>query len=248
MAKLKNDSICSKTKSRAQDRSIGKVGYRPIRSYLAMALGETVLLIVLLTYLSRTFIALSLIGLWAAHLLSMWRKLRFEVTFLYTVKTGGHDWWTPVTQEIILGAIPLDHHLLHLRENRVTHLITLLEPFEQRPGLVTPLSETRLLQHGIKRTTIPTQDFSPVEATHIANCVGLLHDQSKAGNKTYVHCKAGRGRSATIVVAYLLRHGIDGQIFSSAREAYAYLKKIRPQINLNDGQIAALEEYKRLYF
>ncbi len=61
----------------------------------------------------------------------------------------------------------------------------------------------------------------------------------------YVHCKAGRGRSATIVVAYLLKYGTEGQTFKNFDEAYGFVKKIRPQINLNKNQQSTILEYWR---
>jgi protein-tyrosine phosphatase len=61
--------------------------------------------------------------------------------------------------------------------------------------------------------------------------------------KVYVHCKAGRGRSATIVVAYLWKYGNGGQKFNTMKETYAFVKSLRPQINLNEGQMRALDAY-----
>lgn len=46
------------------------------------------------------------------------------------------------------------------------------------------------------------------------------------GESVYVHCKAGRGRSTTIVLCYLcMYHGL------TPHEAHLFIKKLRPQIS-----------------
>ena len=54
---------------------------------------------------------------------------------------------------------------------------------------------------------------------------------------TYVHCKAGRGRSTTLVLCYLIR-----QMQMSPEEAYAFVQAKRPQVCLAEGQWAAVRE------
>ena len=49
---------------------------------------------------------------------------------------------------------------------------------------------------------------------------------AKQGGKVYVHCKAGRGRSATVVMGYLMkRYDLTPQ------EAQQRLVKVRPHVN-----------------
>lgn len=52
----------------------------------------------------------------------------------------------------------------------------------------------------------------------------------------YVHCALGHGRSATVVAAYLL----TTKQVTSVEEAIAFLKNIRPRVNLNATQKAKL--------
>lgn len=54
---------------------------------------------------------------------------------------------------------------------------------------------------------------------------------------TYVHCKAGRGRSTTLVICYLIR-----QMRMSPEDAYAFVRTKRPQVGLAEGQWAAVRE------
>ena len=46
------------------------------------------------------------------------------------------------------------------------------------------------------------------------------------GGKTYVHCKAGRGRSTTLVLCYLIKY--CGQV---PEQAYMFVREKRPQVD-----------------
>lgn len=61
------------------------------------------------------------------------------------------------------------------------------------------------------------------------------------GRTTYVHCKAGRGRSTTIVICYLVQHK-----HMTPDAAYDYVKSIRPRVLLASTQFQAVHEYHRL--
>lgn len=56
-----------------------------------------------------------------------------------------------------------------------------------------------------------------------------------------MHCKAGRGRSTTLVICYLVR-----QMRMSPEEAYAFVRTKRPQVCLAEGQWAAVREVRAL--
>ena len=62
-------------------------------------------------------------------------------------------------------------------------------------------------------------------------------EHAQRGELTYVHCKAGRGRSTTLVLCYLMR-----QMRMSPEEAYAFVQAKRPQVCLAEGQWAAVRE------
>ena len=56
--------------------------------------------------------------------------------------------------------------------------------------------------------------------------------------RVYVHCKAGRGRSASLVVAYLmLEHDW------SLAKAFSVVRKSRPCIHFNRNQRAAVQRF-----
>ena len=58
-----------------------------------------------------------------------------------------------------------------------------------------------------------------------------MKEQEGAGKTVYVHCKAGKGRSASVVMCYLCqKHNV------SPEEAFKMLKEKRPQIDLGAKQ------------
>ncbi len=57
-----------------------------------------------------------------------------------------------------------------------------------------------------------------------------------------MHCKAGRGRSTTLVLCYLV-----AQMHMAPADAYAFVRAKRPQICLAEGQWAAVREVRRTF-
>ena len=85
---------------------------------------------------------------------------------------------------------------------------------------------------------LPAPDFEPVPFHAIKEGVSFLYRRLHAGKNVYIHCKAGRGRSVTIVIAYLMQYH---QL--SYEEAYLKVLRARRQINLNHSQQAAVIGY-----
>ncbi|GFY92713.1 phosphotyrosine protein phosphatases superfamily protein [Actinidia rufa] len=65
-----------------------------------------------------------------------------------------------------------------------------------------------------------------------------IEKNASCGKTTYVHCKAGRGRSTTIVLCYLVEHK---QMTPDA--AYEYVRSIRPRVQLASSQWQAVQDY-----
>lgn len=69
--------------------------------------------------------------------------------------------------------------------------------------------------------------------------MAFVHDQvDRQHNTTYVHCKAGRGRSTVIVVAFCMQH--RGM---SLDEAIAFVRSKRPHVSLHPKQRRILTEF-----
>jgi protein-tyrosine phosphatase len=213
-----------------------------------------------LTSIAMTFISVPIIAIVAGTIISAVmiveiirknKKLKYEISLLYTMASGGKDWWTPINDKIILGAIPLGSaHADRLQKAGVGAVLTMLEDFEMEKGLVEPVSSKEWKERDIEHHHIQTVDFMGVPPEQIQEGVEFLEAKIKEGKKVYVHCKAGRGRSVTVVIAHLLKQEYMGQNvdFEKAyNEIYDQVKKQRLQINLNPKQKQAIENYYNQY-
>ncbi|MCB1082187.1 MAG: dual specificity protein phosphatase family protein [Chlamydiia bacterium] len=130
-------------------------------------------------------------------------------------------------------------HFEELQRLGMTHVISVLEDFEMEVGYFnTPVSHANWNQKGITTTQISAPDFYGLSAENIRLGVNDLRLALSRGEVVYIHCKAGRGRSASIVVAYLMEdHGY------SLEQAISFVKQYRPDINLNEEQQQAIKNY-----
>ena len=80
---------------------------------------------------------------------------------------------------------------------------------------------------GVSFCHLPTVDFNAPSLADIRKAVEWMKDHVDAGHCIYVHCNAGRGRSAVIVLCYLMAtRGF------SAQEAYEHVRARRKIANL----------------
>ncbi|KAF3515188.1 hypothetical protein F2Q69_00001706 [Brassica cretica] len=161
----------------------------------------------------------------------------FYPTLVYNVVRNKVEaefhWWDRVAQFILLGAVPFQSDVPRLKELGVCGVITLNEPYE------TLVPSSLYKSYCIDHLVIATRDycFAPsMEA--ICQAVDFIHRNASLGKTTYVHCKAGRGRSTTVVICYLVQHK-----HMTPEAAYDYVKSIRPRVKLATTQWKAVLEY-----
>ncbi|XP_051991011.1 dual specificity phosphatase 28 [Xyrauchen texanus] len=71
-------------------------------------------------------------------------------------------------------------------------------------------------------------------------CAHAITSEAKRGGRTVVYCKNGRSRSATVCVAYLMRHqGL------SLTDAFQVVKTARSVVEPNPGFWTQLERYEQ---
>ncbi|KAJ8556449.1 hypothetical protein K7X08_032201 [Anisodus acutangulus] len=164
----------------------------------------------------------------------------FYPTLLYNVVRNKIQvefrWWDWIDEFVLLGAVPFQSDVKRLKELGVSGVVTLNEPYETL--VPTSLYEA----HGIRHLVLPTRDyvFAP-SLNNICQAVGFIHENASNGKSTYVHCKAGRGRSTTIVLCYLVKYKQ-----MTPNDAYNYVKAIRPRVLLASAQRQAVEEFYHL--
>lgn len=161
----------------------------------------------------------------------------FYPTLLYNVVRNKIQsefrWWDRVDEYVLLGAVPFPTDVPRLKALGVGGVVTLNESYE------TLVPSSLYHDHGIEHLLIPTRDylFAPSHGD-ICQAVEFIHSNALCGKTTYVHCKAGRGRSTTIVLCYLVKHKQ-----MTPEGAYKYVRSIRPRVLLASSQWQAVEDY-----
>ncbi|KAF9323089.1 hypothetical protein BGZ91_003840 [Linnemannia elongata] len=140
---------------------------------------------------------------WLAYTVSLnYNRL---ATSVFSPITQWH-WYDSVPHtSIILGAVPSQHLLVQLqRDHAVQDIVNMCAEFK---GHIQTMKELGLVQ-----CWLPTRDFSTpsVESIwagvrFIEKCEkGWRDEPEEKRGALYVHCKAGRGRSATVVLCWLV--------------------------------------------
>ncbi|XP_057975925.1 phosphatidylglycerophosphate phosphatase PTPMT2-like [Malania oleifera] len=167
-------------------------------------------------------------------------RVLFYPTLLYNVLRNKIQaefrWWDRVDEYLLLGAVPFPADVSRLKDLGVRGVITLNEPYE------TLVPTSLYYTYGIDHLVIPTRDylFAP-SMGDIYQAVDFIYKNSLCGRTTYVHCKAGRGRSTTIVICYLVKYK---QMAPQA--AFDYVRSIRPRVLLASSQWQAVQEFYHL--
>lgn len=87
---------------------------------------------------------------------------------------------------------------------------------------------------------IPTEDHRAPSGDQLMIGTAAMKQMVELGNTVYVHCKNGHGRSPTLVAAYLIRY--EGK---TVEEAIETVRVKRPEVHLEEGQVAALREFAK---
>ncbi|XP_055818113.1 dual specificity protein phosphatase 1-like isoform X2 [Solanum dulcamara] len=88
---------------------------------------------------------------------------------------------------------------------------------------------------------LAVHDRVDVNISHyFEECFDFIEEAKRQGGGVLVHCFAGKSRSATIVIAYLMKkHGM------SRSEAFQLVKSKRPVVSPNAGFMTQLENYDK---
>jgi len=136
-------------------------------------------------------------------------------------------WWDEIDPCVILGARPLRSDIPVLAKSlRVSAVVNMCEEF---PGPVDLYRE-----FGIEQLWLPTTDFHVPRLEDVERGVEFIQKHASKNERVYVHCKAGRARSATVVICWLVKYrGL------TLPEAQRRLIDRRPHVNsrLLDRQV-----------
>ncbi len=191
--------------------------------------------------------AIGALGTYIAH---ERKRLAYEITlaFGYIVnklqpqKVAVYD---KISEMVYLGRIPLKNDNDHnkLVAEGIGCVISVVEKFENHElGILSdPVTPEDWKSLGIEHYQIETPDFKPLKRESYKEAIAHAESAIASGKKVYIHCKAGRGRSAAVVVA--LHAKKYPQRFPTAESAVSHVKACRPHISLRTKKIESIKDY-----
>jgi atypical dual specificity phosphatase len=93
------------------------------------------------------------------------------------------------------------------------------------------LNTFEIVDSGFEHKKICIQDFTAPTLTQIDEFLSFVDAKISEGKKVLVHCYAGRGRTGTMLAAYLIHHGMSPdaairEIRARAQAAYGTLRGV----------------------
>lgn len=186
---------------------------------------------------------------------TMFARASFYPSLFYNIfmeKVSARRWYDRIDDLIILGALPFRSMIDELRKENVKAVVSMNEDYEL--WLFSNNAE-KWKEQNIEFLQLATTDIfeapCPQKLRQGVEFINgfLPNNQKNASGKTqntanstpatvYVHCKAGRTRSATLVGCYLMQRNNW-----SPEHAVDHMRSCRPHILLHSKQWEALRQY-----
>ncbi len=140
--------------------------------------------------------------------------------------------WDWIDEHVLVGMVPTRGQLESLRRLGIGAVVNLCQEFAGH--------RDELARLGMRHLHLPTLDFHPPTTDDMRRGVAFIQESIADGRKVYVHCKAGRGRSVTLALCYL----IVARRWTAA-QAYAHIRAARPQVDRRLTERACVREIER---
>ncbi|PKA54914.1 Dual specificity protein phosphatase 1 [Apostasia shenzhenica] len=134
-----------------------------------------------------------------------------------------------IEEGLFLGSVGVAYNKEALKSLNITHVLIVAQSLE-------PAFRDDFIYKKIE--VLDTPDTNLKE--HFDECFSFIDEARQCGGGVLVHCFAGRSRSVTIVIAYLMKkHRM------CLSQAFSIVKSKRPQIAPNVGFMVQLQNYEQ---
>ena len=124
---------------------------------------------------------------------------------------------TKVNDNLYLGNIYNAADIETLKQNKITMIVNVSKTI------------SNYFKNEFKYINIKIDDINDEKfGEELIETVDKIHNEINNGGHIFVHCLMGSSRSVTVVLTYMMKYENK-----TLDEAYTYLKKIRPTININ---------------
>jgi hypothetical protein len=131
-----------------------------------------------------------------------------------------------VTEHLAVGGSLADAHIPHLaQELQVRWVVDLRAEAQDDAALLS--------RHGMTLLHLPTADLCAIAAPHLDDGVGWAASRVQRGERVYIHCEHGIGRSVLLCMCVLVHCG------ERALDALARIKAARPLASPSPVQLEA---------
>lgn len=156
------------------------------------------------------------------------------IRFVYE-RIQRHRWFDQITDNLWLGGAPLyPRDYRFLLEAGIDAVVNIRAERHDDYELYE--------RHGIDYLQLKVLDILIPPPEILDEGVAFIHKHIKAGNTVLVHCAKGRGRSNTLLAAYLMRY--QGMSFDEANQL---IESKRPLSNLQSRHQQVLEAWLEQY-
>jgi len=143
------------------------------------------------------------------------------------------NWWDIIDEQMFLGGAVMFDDLARLRRQGVEAVVNLCAERSDNP--------CHLRAAQMDYLWLPVTDAQPPTVEQIVQGLAWIEQRVCAGQKVYIHCAAGMGRSVTLLACWYLYTGS-----MSVPQVLAFVKRRRPQTSLTRRQVRRIEEMAML--
>jgi atypical dual specificity phosphatase len=127
-------------------------------------------------------------------------KMAFLPTFPITAFSRRGNYWTEIDDTVVLGCAPFDFAVGHPKKLHALGVRGVVNMCAEYTGPVDTYANL-----GIRQLRLPTTDHFESSVEQLEDAVAFIDQHRQRGERVYVHCKAGHGRAAAVVLSDMIK-------------------------------------------